>query len=152
MSSTPVAVYPVSENRILHAFGDEVELYFTGEETGGQFVQARLIVPPGGGPPPHFHTQEDEWFYVLEGTVSFFSDGVWHAEMGAGGRIWCPRNSVHTFKNTGAAPLQMLVTSAPAGFEIFFGKCAVEFARAGGPDMARLVEIAAEHGIHFVVP
>ena len=29
------------------------------------------VVPPKGGPPPHIHPNEDETFYVLEGTPTF---------------------------------------------------------------------------------
>jgi uncharacterized cupin superfamily protein len=29
------------------------------------------MTPPGGGPGPHYHEREDEWFYIIEGRVSF---------------------------------------------------------------------------------
>jgi len=29
------------------------------------------IVPPQGGPPPHIHRNEDETFYVLDGSPTF---------------------------------------------------------------------------------
>lgn len=134
---------------ILHAFGEEMHLYQTGEETGGRFAQWLEITPPGGGPPPHYHTNEEEWFHVLEGCVSFFRDGQW-VEAGPGARVHCPRHSVHAFKNTGVEPARMLITTMPAGFEVFFARCAGEFAKPGGPDMARILEISAEHGIFFV--
>jgi hypothetical protein len=44
----------------------------------------------------------------------------------------------------------MLVHTSPSGFEVFFARCAAEFAKPGPPDMSRLVEIAGEYGIHFV--
>jgi len=149
MTPPPVAIHPYSGDRVLHAFGEELHLHLTGDETGGQFAQWLEITPPGGGPPPHYHTNEDEWFYVLRGRVSFFSGGAWQ-EVGPGARVWCPRNSIHTFKNTGDTPSHMLLTTAPSGFEKFFARAAAEFARPGGPDMPRVIEIAAEHGIHFV--
>jgi hypothetical protein len=43
----------------------------------------------------------------------------------------------------------MLITTAPSGFETFFTRCATEFANPAGPDMQRIMEISAEHGIHF---
>jgi quercetin dioxygenase-like cupin family protein len=123
-------------------------LHLTGEDTAGRFTQWLEITPPGGGPPPHYHENEDEWFHVLEGRVSFRSKGEW-TEAGPGARVHYPKGSVHAFKNTGDAPLRMLLTTMPSGFEDFFAKCADEFARPGGPDMPRVLEIAAEHGIHF---
>jgi quercetin dioxygenase-like cupin family protein len=147
----PVAIHPAAGDRVLHAFGEEVHLYLTGAETGGQFAQWLEITPPGGGPPPHYHENEDEYFYVLHGTVSFFREGAWE-ETGAGARVFCPRNSIHTFKNTGDAPSHIVITTTPSGFEIFFERCAREFAKPGAPDMTQILEIAAEHGIHFVAP
>jgi len=146
----PIAViYPFAGERVLRAFGDEVHLYLTGEETGGSFTQWLAITPPGSGPPPHYHEHEDESFHVLEGRVSFLADGRW-TEVGPGARVHCPKGSVHTFRNTGETPSRMLLTTMPSGFEDFFAKCAVEFARPEGPDMPRILEIAATHGIHFV--
>jgi quercetin dioxygenase-like cupin family protein len=135
--------------RVLHAFGEEVHLYLTGADTDGRFTQWLVITPPGGGPPPHSHEHEDEWFHVLEGHVSFLRDGTWK-EAGPGARVFAPKGSAHTFKNIGETPSRMLLTAMPSGFEDFFAKCAAEFACPEGPDMPRVMAIAAEHGIHFV--
>ncbi len=61
-----------------------------------------------------------------------------------------PRCELHTFKNVGEQNSRMLPFTAPAGFDVFFPRCAEEFAKQGDPDMTRVFEIAAEHGIHFV--
>jgi hypothetical protein len=46
----------------------------------------------------------------------------------------------------------MLVMTMPSGIEKFFARCAEEFGKPGEPpEMARLVEIGVEHGIHFVL-
>lgn len=147
---SPAAAFVPREGvRVLHAFGEEVHLHLTGAQTGGLFTQWTEITPPGGGPPPHYHTKEDEWFYVVEGKVSFLLDGAWRdAEPGSG--VFIPKKSVHAFKNTGNGPSRMVITTSPAGFEDFFGLAAEEFAGPGGPDMGRVVQIAADHGIHFV--
>ncbi|OLD47523.1 MAG: hypothetical protein AUI63_03995 [Gemmatimonadetes bacterium 13_1_40CM_2_60_3] len=108
------------------------------------------ITAPGGGPPQHHHVNEDEAFHALEGRVAFLSDGEWH-EMGPGGAAYMPRGVVHTFKNVGDKPSRMLIMTVPSGIERFFARCAEEFAKPGGPpEMQRLFEIGAEHGIHFL--
>jgi quercetin dioxygenase-like cupin family protein len=139
------------EGRVIGAFGDEVILHLEGADTGGTLSLWTNITPPGGGPPPHYHLNEDEWFVVQEGRVSFLVEGTCR-EVPAGGVVFTPRGSIHTFKNIGDKPLRMLISSSPAGFETFFSRCAEEFAKPGGPDMERIVEISAEHGIHFVQP
>lgn len=147
-SVVPVIVEP-GHGRVLRAFGEEVTILLDGSQTGGQFVSILEVTPPGGGPPPHYHDGEDEFFYVLEGRMSFFSGGLWK-EVPVGATFYAPRKSVHTFKNVGDAPSRMLVNLSPCGFENFFAEAAAEFAKPGGPDMAKAMTIAAKHGIHFV--
>lgn len=145
----PPALVSSEDVRVVHAFGEEVHFHLTGEQTGGLYTQWLEITPPDGGPPPHYHTREDEWFHVIEGRMSFLLDGQWR-EAGPGSGVFVPKNSIHAFKNTGGTPSRMIVTASPAGFEDFFGRAAGEFARPDGPDMERVVQIAADHGIHFV--
>jgi quercetin dioxygenase-like cupin family protein len=120
-----------------------------GGETGGRFTLFTLLTPPGGGPPPHYHSHEEEWFLPLEGQVEFFLNGAWRP-VSVGSVVYLPRGAVHAFRNVGQSPLKMLGQGAPAGFETFFSRCAEEFARPGAPDMPRILEISAEHGIFFV--
>lgn len=149
MNPPVVRVTETPAKRVLRAFGEEIHIFFTGEETGGRFAFWLEITPPGGGPPPHTHEREDEWFHVIEGKVSFFDGTSWQ-EVGPGARVFCPRGSTHTFKNTGDCPSRMQLLTSPSGFEVFFARAADEFARPGPPDLARISEIAAEHGIRFV--
>ncbi len=149
MSNNSAAVVRQNEGRVLHAFGEEVTIYLDGELTGGKLTLWTEITPPGGGPPPHYHLNEDETFHVLEGRVAFLIDGAWR-EVGPGGSAFMAPGVVHTFKNVGDQPSRMLLTTEPSGFEKFFARCAAEFAKPGGPDMSRVIEIGVEHGIHFL--
>lgn len=132
------------------AFGDEIRFLLRGEETGGRFTLFHDTIPVGGGPPPHYHKNEDEWFYPLEGEVEFFVEGQWRL-VPVGAVVFLPKGKVHTFRNVGNTPLKMLTYTSPSGFETFFERSAAEFAKDGPPDMERIVEISAEHGIYFVM-
>lgn len=136
---------------MLNALGDEVTVLLSGEQTGGAFTMVQVVTPPGGGPPPHWHTHEDEWFYIIEGRIELWRDGVW-TEVPAGTAVFLPRAVTHTYRNCGDKPLRMIVHAAPAGFDVFFERMAEACARPGGPDMGRIASIAAEHGIFFVPP
>lgn len=143
-----VSIAIPDRNEVLRAFGDEITVLLSGEDTGGKLAMCLGTTPPQSGPPPHYHEREDEWFYPLEGSVEFLLNGEWQAvEPGTG--IFVPRGEVHAFRNAGSEPLKMLIQTSPAGFERFFARCAQEFA-ADSPDMDRVLEISAEHGIHFV--
>ena len=146
----PVIVIPPGEGKTVRAFGSELIFHLTGEQTGGRSMLATIHSDPhSDGPPPHYHENEDELFIVREGHMSFFANGKW-TEVGPGGVVFAPRKSVHTLKNTSDIPARTLVYAAPSGFEVFFARCAEEFAKPGGPDMARILAISAEHGIHYV--
>jgi quercetin dioxygenase-like cupin family protein len=144
-------VVPPTASKVMRAFGDEITIHLSGADTDGQYTMFTAVAPPGGGPPLHCHNKEDEWFLIQEGKAEFYKDGAW-TEVPVGSVVFTPRGVVHAFRNAGKTPLRMLVHTAPAGFEEFFGKCAKEFAKPGPPDMARIVQIAEEHGIEFPKP
>ena len=87
------------------------------EETRGAYALIEHTVA-GDGPPPHFHTAEEEAFYVLEGELNVLvGDRTVTATTGA--FVLVPRGTVHTFSKTGTASAKILVIVSPAGFEEF---------------------------------
>jgi hypothetical protein len=148
--SSTCVVLP-SAGKIIRAFGDEITVHLGAAETGGKYTMFTCVTPPGGGAPLHYHQNEDEWFLVLEGRAEFFKDGAW-LEVPVGTAVFTPRGVVHSFRNAGDKALRMLMHTSPSGFEVFFARCAEEFAKPGGPEMARIVGIAADYGIQIVKP
>jgi quercetin dioxygenase-like cupin family protein len=149
-TALPTVVLPGTSQEYT-AFGDRLRFLLTGRETSGELVMFMEETGPGGGPPPHYHANEDEWFYPLEGRVEFLQDGQWN-EVPMGTVVFLPKGTIHTFRNCGDGPLRMLVHCRPAGFENFFIRCAAEFDKSAEPDVAVLMQICEEHGIHFVMP
>ena len=149
MTNESAIIIQPEEGRVLRAFGEEVIILLDGEQTGGRQTMWLETTPPEGGPPLHFHINDDETFHVLEGQMAFFQNSKWY-EVGPGGSAFVPRGQMHTFKNVGEGNSRMLLSTSPAGFDVFFSRCSEEWARPGGPDMSRVFQIAAEHGIHFV--
>ena len=99
--------------------GDQIRFILTGEQTGGAFFLAEVLVPPGGGPPPHIHDREDETFYLLQGTLTIHvGDQTIYASEGHCAHL--PRGIVHYFRNAGEGAARMLVTATPAGIEKYF--------------------------------
>jgi quercetin dioxygenase-like cupin family protein len=135
----------------LHAFGDVLTVMVAGERTANTLAVMFDTTPPGGGPPPHVHSREDELFLVVEGRISFCVEGHW-TEVTAGGAVYLPRGTAHSYRNVGAGPSRQWILTTPSGFEHCFARCAEEFARAGGPDMARITGILRDQGIELVAP
>ncbi len=149
MSGETAIVVNPGEKPVLRAFGEEIVILLDSEQTGGRLTMWIESTPPGGGPPLHFHINDDETFHVLEGKVAFFQNSNWE-EVGPGGSAFVPRGQVHTFRNAGTETSRMVISTAPGGFDIFITRAAAEFAKPQGPDMPFVLEIAAEHGIHFL--
>jgi quercetin dioxygenase-like cupin family protein len=138
-----------NEDRTLHAFGEAVVILLDGKQTGERFTAFLHISPPGAGPGPHYHEREDEWFYIVEGRVSFLLNGTW-TDLFPGDCVYAPRGSVHAFKNNTDQPICMFINAAPAGFERFFVEVAEEWAQPE-PEMSRITTIAAKYDLHSVI-
>jgi quercetin dioxygenase-like cupin family protein len=116
------------------------------------------IAPPGAGPPPHIHYEQEEAFYVLEGTFSFLS-GDETIETGPGSFVWVPRGTVHTFKNTGAGTGKVLLTNTlPGEHERFFREIGVPVSDMASfqppdspPDIDKVLRSGERNDIHFVL-
>ncbi len=92
--------------------------------------------------PLHRHSREDEYSFVLEGTLGVSQDG---AEITAtpGELVFKPRGRWHTFWNAGDGVLRILELIAPAGIEELFRK----LAEPGGEyDPATLPALAGRYG------
>jgi quercetin dioxygenase-like cupin family protein len=101
------------------------------------------VTPPGGGPGPHYHENEDEWFYIVEGKVSFLLNGTW-TDMFPGDCVYAPRGSVHAFKNTTDQTIRVFINIAPSGLERFFAEAA-EWWATPERDVSRLAAIEAKY-------
>ncbi len=86
-------------------------------ETGDKYsISEWWLDPNSNGPGAHQHEDQDQIFYVLEGTISMFIADKWiEADRGAFIRI--PRNTMHTFSNRTDKKAGMLNFDIPGGFE-----------------------------------
>ncbi len=150
----PVMIRTPGEGRTIGLVGDIYRFLATGEETGGRYAMFEAVVLPGGGPPPHQHQREDEYFYVLEGEITF-QVGADQIVAGPGTFVNVPIGNPHAFRNATDQPAKMLISYAPAGLEQYFFEVGQPFAGATPPppsreEIARLVEAAPRYGIEFV--
>src|SRR5687767_3478893 len=105
-----------------------VRFMIDGAETGERFSLVEHPMGPRAlAAPLHRHLREDEYSYVLGGSVgALLGDEVVIGR--PGDLIFKPRNQWHTFWNAGDEPARLLEIIAPAGFEEYFA----ELVRLGG--------------------
>jgi quercetin dioxygenase-like cupin family protein len=86
------------------------------EETASRYsISEWWLEPHTQGPGAHSH-EEDDAFYVLEGTMSFLVDQRWH-DAPQGSFVLVPGGVTHDFENRSAKRAGVLNLSAPGGFE-----------------------------------
>jgi mannose-6-phosphate isomerase-like protein (cupin superfamily) len=79
------------------------------------------MAPRALAAPLHRHNREDEYSFVLEGSVgALLGDEVVIGK--PGDLIFKPRGQWHTFWNAGDVPARILEIISPAGFEVFFAE------------------------------
>ena len=66
-------------------------------ESGNSLAILDLVLPAGAEPPPHIHTQEDETFLLLEGSLEVHI-GDTLTVLKPGEAIFAPRNIPHSFR------------------------------------------------------
>jgi mannose-6-phosphate isomerase-like protein (cupin superfamily) len=113
-----------------------------GFETGERFsVVHHPIAPRALAAPLHRHHKEDEYSYVIEGTLGALL-GEEVVTAGPGSWVFKPRNQWHTFWNAGDTRCTIIEVISPAGFENYFR----EVAAAWG-DLARFAEINRKYSL-----
>lgn len=159
--NTDTALAPIAltadEGEALWAFGGLALLKSTASTTGGRVMVSEQRAPRGCGSPLHVHHREDEWFYVIDGELTFWVGGQIIAAP-AGSFVYGPRDIPHTFDVVSEQARFLLVTE-PAGFE--------DFMRAAGqpapalvippppgepPDLAQMTSLAAQYGVEILGP
>jgi quercetin dioxygenase-like cupin family protein len=126
-----------------------------GAETEGRFAMLDQTMPPHYAVPRHIHLEEDEAWYVLEGSMTFYCG---ERVMAAVERTWvfAPRGVVHTFKvgDDGARALTFSFPSTFADFVAAAGEPApaLTIPPRAPVDEQRLAEVAHRFGIEIVGP
>ena len=152
----PIALAP-GEGEALWGFGALATLKASSETTDGRVAVIEHLAPRGVGSPLHVHRREDEWFYVLEGELTFWVGGR-VIEAPAGSFVYGPRDVPHTFIVT-SQQARFLLVAEQAGFDAFFRAASVPAERleippapTEPPDIAGLTALAATFGIEILGP
>jgi mannose-6-phosphate isomerase-like protein (cupin superfamily) len=88
-----------------------------GEETGNRYaVSIWSVEPRQPGPGPHAHADNEELFYVVEGTITF-RVGDQLVDAAAGTFLRIPAGVTHDFENRTARRAGVLNVFIPGGFE-----------------------------------
>ena len=158
-SSTELApiAHAAGQGEALWAFGGLATIKADAASTDGRVFVTEQYAPRGAGSPLHIHHREDEWFYVLEGELTFWVGGR-IITAAAGAFVYGPRDVAHTFVVSSETARFLLVTE-PADFGDFMRAASAPAERleippapTEPPDLLALIGLAADHGIEIIGP
>ena len=155
-TAEPIALQP-DEGEAIWSFGVLATIKASSETTAGRVGVIEHRGPQGAGSPLHVHRREDEWFYVIEGALTFWVGGT-VIEAPAGSFVYGPRDVPHTFQIS-SPEARFLLVAEPGGFESFLRELgqpapALTIPPPAAPpaDLAPLVAAAAAYGIEILGP
>jgi quercetin dioxygenase-like cupin family protein len=151
LTAFALTTYEGRTRRPLDILGVEVLVKLGSADTNGAAVVFHQDVLPMSGPPLHRHSREDEWFYVLDGEITFEIDGQ-RTILQAGGSAFAPRGTSHTFKNFCDWSAKMLVMLTPGDFQQFVEELSLLNSGLPAPDLVRTERLMLEYGIELLGP
>lgn len=129
----------------------------TGKDTDGRYSLVEILDPEGGETPLHVHHNEDEGFWILEGSLTFeVGDKTIKAEPGS--FLFGPKGIPHRYR-VDKGPARLLFILSPAGFEDFILATSepaqsLTLPPEGEPpteeDFAQLAELASQYGCEIL--
>jgi quercetin dioxygenase-like cupin family protein len=152
----PIALGP-SEGEALWFLGALTTIKAGAGQTAGRVAVAENLAPRGHGSPLHVHRREDEWFYVIEGELTFWVGGETIVAP-AGSFVYGPRDVPHTFV-VSSEQARFLLVAEPGAFDDFVRtlgapaeRLEIPPAATEPPDLDALVAVAAGYGIEILGP
>ena len=111
-----------------------------------------MCVPPGSNvPPPHSHSANEEWVYVLEGTLRY-TVGSETRDLRPGDSMATPCGVAHAFSNPHDGVARALVINTPDIGPQYFREVASIINAGGPPDRARLMATMQTYGLVPAAP
>src|SRR5215204_1870118 len=126
-----------------------LQIKVSGKDTDGSFFVFEHSKMGKGGPPRHFHYEQDEWFYAMDGEFAF-EVGDEKFTLRPGDSLFAPRMIPHVWAYVGNKRGTLLLAIQPAGSleEFFIKSCGMT--RPPTPQEAE--QLFAAHGMKVVGP
>jgi quercetin dioxygenase-like cupin family protein len=170
MTSTDKQVTPSAYSREVNVastikyMGQVITLLAKGSETNGRLAFMEVKVRPGLEPPVHIHEREHELFFVLEGSVRFYTpDKTFDAH--AGGVGFLPQGKAHTFACLTDEVRALILVGATGpetvgmdGYLLQMGEAARDLSVPAPSTIAPIedptetIQVGASWGIRFLSP
>ncbi len=117
MNNRPPVILNNHQGTWVGWMGERVRYLARGIDSGGTYSMSYGRVPVGTGPKPHSHTFE-ELFFVVRGELEFTA-GNESVIVPSNGSVSIGAGTAHYFTNHGPSQAEIIVITAPSGFDQF---------------------------------
>ncbi|MCB8986765.1 MAG: cupin domain-containing protein [Ardenticatenaceae bacterium] len=129
--------------------GLSIDFKLSGRDTDGGLFLLEHTDHHKGGPPRHFHHEQEEWFYVLDGEY-LLEIGDEQYQLKPGDSVLAPRKVPHVWAHVGEGEGRLIIAFQPAGLmEAFLNELSKV---VGVPAPAQLQGLFRAHGMEIVGP
>jgi quercetin dioxygenase-like cupin family protein len=124
-----------------------------GADTKGRYSIIQLTQPPNTGPALHIHTEQNEWFFVISGSIGV-QLGSQKIVLNAGDSLMAPRAVPHAYVTLGTADAHLLFLFDPAGDMEGHFKALATMKRlpSGQVDPGERARAFSDHGMKMIGP
>ncbi len=147
--ATPVIMRKGEGKKTVMLGPDPYMFAITGADNDGHFDFIIATITYLQGPPLHIHHEQDDTFFILEGTLTLqVGDDL--VDLHPGDLASAPKGTPHAFVNVHKEPARTINIMTPGGFD----RTLEAFAALppGQPDQQVLDELAQKHKTEFVGP
>lgn len=124
----------------------------SGHDVDGRLCALVLTTPPDRSPPLHLHVAQNEWFFMLDGSIGV-QCGEQRTVLRTGDSFLAPLGVPHAYVPLNGKAARILNVFDPAGeIEQFFTDYANVLNTPGHPDFHRLQVLSEQHGIKVLGP
>lgn len=129
--------------------GLSIDFKVSRKDADGRFLILEHTDHHPGGPPRHYHHDQEEWFYVLEGDY-LLQIGEETFNLKPGDAALAPRMTPHVWAHVGDGTGRLIIAFQPAGsMEAFLDSLSrIE----GVPAPEHLHDLFRRHGMEIVGP
>lgn len=138
------------EGRQVRVLSDQICIKLASSESPRKMTVVTVKLPATGFVPPHTHAEEEEGYFVLEGSMTMFL-GEGEFNLGKGDFVHVPQGTIHGYRNDGAEDCHFLAWTVGGEIDRFFIEMS-EKIKSIPDDLPRMPEILSKYGIRMNSP
>lgn len=135
------------EGRQVRVLSDQICIKLTSNESQRKMTVVTVVLPVAGFVPPHTHAEEEEGYFVLEGSMTMFL-GEGEFEVSTGDFVHVPRGTVHGYRNDGTEACRFLAWTVGGEIDRFFVEMSEKIKNIP-EDLSKMSEILPKYGIQM---